>query len=122
MRVETYSIGVGFRARLNFGNDARVTRARTNFQTGTSNNELDFQELYAEYIVPLGTGLKVQFGKMNTLIGYEVINSAENVNFSRSFMFGLGQALHHDRAALHLHIQSVGDGLLRSRQRMGQYR
>ncbi len=82
----------GFRARLNFGSDARVTRARTNYQTGTSNNELDFQELYAEYIVPLGTGLKVQFGKMNTLIGYEVINSAENANFSRSFMFGLGQA------------------------------
>lgn len=82
----------GFRARLNFGADARVTRARTNFQTGTSNDELDFQELYAEYILPIGNGLKVQAGKMNTLIGYEVINSFENVNFSRSFMFGLGQA------------------------------
>jgi putative OmpL-like beta-barrel porin-2 len=82
----------GFRARLNFGADARVTRARTNFQTGTSNDELDFQELYAEYILPIGNGLKVQAGKINTLIGYEVINSFENVNFSRSFMFGLGQA------------------------------
>lgn len=82
----------GFRARLNFGSDARVTRARTNFQTGTSNDELDFQELYAEYILPVGNGLKIQFGKINTLIGYEVINSWENVNFSRSFMFGTGQA------------------------------
>ena len=82
----------GFRARLNFGSDARVTRARTNFQTGTTNDELDFQELYAEYILPVGNGLKVQFGKINTLIGYEVINSFENVNFSRSFMFGTGQA------------------------------
>jgi putative OmpL-like beta-barrel porin-2 len=82
----------GFRARLNFGSDARVTRARTNFQTGTSNDEMDFQELYAEYILPVGNGLKVQFGKINTLIGYEVINSFENVNFSRSFMFGTGQA------------------------------
>lgn len=82
----------GFRARLNFGLDARVTRARTNFQPGTSNNELDFQELYAEYILPVGNGLKVQAGKMNTLIGYEVINSFENPNFSRTFMFGLGQA------------------------------
>ncbi|MGQ0811551.1 MAG: outer membrane beta-barrel protein, partial [Nitrospiraceae bacterium] len=27
----------GFRARLNFGLDSRVTRARTNYQTGTSN-------------------------------------------------------------------------------------
>jgi hypothetical protein len=82
----------GFRARLNFGLDSRVTRARTNYQTGTSNDELDFQELYAEYILPIGNGLKVQFGKINTLIGYEVINSWENANFSRSFMFGTGQA------------------------------
>ena len=83
---------LGFRARLNFGLDARVTRARTNFAPGTSNNELDFQEVYGEYIVPVGNGLKVQAGKINTLIGYEVINSFENANFSRSFMFGLGQA------------------------------
>lgn len=82
----------GFRARLNFGADSRVTRARTNYQTGTSNDELDFQELYAEYILPVGNGLKIQAGKINTLIGYEVINGFENANFSRSFMFGLGQA------------------------------
>lgn len=82
----------GFRARLNFGSDARVSRARTNYQPGVASDEMDFQELYAEYILPVGSGLKVQFGKMNTLIGYEVINSWENPNFSRTFMFGLGQA------------------------------
>jgi hypothetical protein len=83
---------VGFRARLNFGTDARFSRARTNFQPGTDNNELDVQELYAEYIAPIGNGLKIQAGKMNTLIGYEVINAWENPNFSRSFMFGFSQA------------------------------
>lgn len=82
----------GFRARLNFGSDARVTRARTNYQPGVASAEMDFQELYAEYILPVGNGLKVQAGKINTLIGYEVINSWENPNFSRTFMFGLGQA------------------------------
>ena len=82
----------GFRARLNFGLDSRVTRARTNFQPGVASDEMDFQELYAEYIVPVGNGLKIQAGKINTLIGYEVINSWENPNFSRTFMFGLGQA------------------------------
>lgn len=82
----------GFRARLNFGLDARVSRARTNFQTGTSNNELDFQELYAQYIVPVGNGLDIKVGKINTLMGYEVISSPDNANFSRSFLFGLGQA------------------------------
>jgi hypothetical protein len=83
---------VGFRARLNFGAQSRFSRARTNFQPGTDNNELDFQELYGEYIAPIGNGLKIQAGKINTLIGYEGINSWENPNFSRTFMFGLSQA------------------------------
>jgi hypothetical protein len=83
---------VGFRARVNFGAQSRFSRARTNYQPGTDNNELDVQELYAEYIVPVGNGLKIQAGKINTLIGYEVINSWENPNFSRSFTFGLSQA------------------------------
>jgi len=83
---------VGFRARLNFGTDARFSRARTNFQPGNDNTELDMQEMYGEYIAPLGNGLRIQFGKINTLIGYEVINAWENPNFSRTMMFGLSQA------------------------------
>jgi putative OmpL-like beta-barrel porin-2 len=83
---------VGFRARLNFGLDARFSRARTNFQPGNDNTELDMQEMYAEYIAPIGNGLKIQAGKINTLIGYEVINAWENPNFSRTMMFGLSQA------------------------------
>lgn len=83
---------VGFRARLNFGLDARFSRARTNFQPGNDNTELDMQEMYGEYIAPIGNGLKIQFGKINTLIGYEVINAWENPNFSRTMMFGLSQA------------------------------
>jgi hypothetical protein len=83
---------IGFRARVNFGAQSRFSRARTNYQPGTDSNELDVHELYAEYIVPIGNGLKIQAGKINTLIGYEVINSWENPNFSRSFTFGLAQA------------------------------
>jgi hypothetical protein len=83
---------IGFRARVNFGAQSRFSRARTNYQPGTDNNELDVHELYGEYIAPIGNGLKIQFGKINTLIGLEVINSWENPNFSRSFTFGLAQA------------------------------
>jgi hypothetical protein len=82
----------GFRARMNFGAEARFSRARTNFRPGTDNTEMDTQEIYAEYIAPIGNGLKIQVGKINTLVGYEVINSFENPNFSRTFMFGLSQA------------------------------
>ena len=83
---------IGFRARLNFGAQSRFSRARTNYQPGTDSNELDIHELYAEYIAPIGNGLKIQVGKINTLIGLEVINSWENPNYSRSFTFGLAQA------------------------------
>ena len=82
---------VGFRARLNFGAQSRFSRARTNYQPGTDSTELDVHELYAEYIAPIGNGLKIQAGKINTLIGLEVINSWENPNFSRSFTFGLAK-------------------------------
>jgi hypothetical protein len=83
---------VGFRARVNYGAQSRFSRARTNYQPGTDNTELDVHELYGEYLVPVGNGLKIQFGKINTLIGLEVINSWENPNFSRSWTFGLAQA------------------------------
>jgi hypothetical protein len=83
---------VGFRARVNYGAQSRFSRARTNYQPGTDNTELDVHELYGEYIAPIGNGLKIQFGKINTLIGLEVINSWENPNFSRSWTFGLAQA------------------------------
>ena len=50
---------LGFRARIGFGADARFSRNRTNYQPGTNDQELDVQELYAEYIVPVGNGLKI---------------------------------------------------------------
>ena len=83
---------VGFRARLNFGSDARVSRARTNYLPGTDNNELDVQELYVEYIAPIGNGLLIQAGKINTALGYETFTSWENPNFSRTFNYNLAQA------------------------------
>jgi hypothetical protein len=83
---------IGFRARVNYGAQSRFSRARTNYQPGTDNTELDVHELYGEYIAPIGNGLKIQFGKINTLIGLEVINSWENPNWSRSWTFGLAQA------------------------------
>ena len=83
---------IGFRARVNWGAQSRFSRARTNYQPGTDNTELDVHELYAEYIAPIGNGLKIQFGKINTLIGLEVINSWENPTWSRSYTFGLAQA------------------------------
>ena len=72
----------GFRLKLNFGEDAKFTG-------GTGGDDFDFQEAYIQYM-PVDN-LTFQAGRMNTLIGYEVIESPLNPNFSRSFMFGMGE-------------------------------
>jgi hypothetical protein len=83
---------VGFRARLSYGAQARFSRARTNYQPGQDAAEFDPQEIYGEYLAPIGNGLKIQVGKIHTLVGLEQINGWDNYNISRTFMFGLSQA------------------------------
>jgi len=74
----------GFRIKLNYGEDAQLTG-------GSGTDDFDFQEAYVQYIAPIGNGLDLRIGRMNTLIGYEVIESPYNLNFSRSWLFGLGE-------------------------------
>ena len=75
----------GFRVKLNAGEDAKFTGGNTD------EDEFDFQEAYVQYIAPIENGVTFQAGRMNTLIGYEVIESPLNPNFSRSFLFGMGE-------------------------------
>ena len=75
----------GFRIKLNFGEDAEFTGG------SAGGDDVDFQEAYIQFIAPVGNGLDLRMGRMNTLIGYEVIESPYNPNFSRSWLFGFGQ-------------------------------
>lgn len=75
----------GFRVKFNAGRDS-------DFIGGTNLSPwADFQEFYFQYIAPVGTGLTVLLGQFNALIGYEAIESPHNANYSRSWLFGLGQ-------------------------------
>ncbi len=49
--------------------------------------KFDFQEMYLSATAPLGSGLTVKGGKFVTLLGYEVIESPNNLNFSRGYLF-----------------------------------
>jgi hypothetical protein len=57
--------------------------------------KFDLQEAYGSYKFPIGSGLTVKAGKFVTLLGYEVIESPLNLNFSRSFLFGFAIPLTH---------------------------
>ena len=47
----------------------------------------DLQEAYGSYKFPLGSGLTLKAGKFVTLLGYEVIEAPNNLNFSRGYLF-----------------------------------
>lgn len=79
------SDNAGFRIKLDFGEDSQFTGG------DDFSDEVDFQEVYAQFVAPVGTGLDLRMGRQNTLIGYEVIESPYNLNYSRSWMFSFGQ-------------------------------
>ncbi len=78
---------VGFKTELMFGTDAEVVGGVTT-GLGVTTNEVELQEGYVEYLAPVGNGLDVKVGKFATLNGAEVIESKDNWNISRSFLFG----------------------------------
>lgn len=73
-----------FRFDLGFGNDPRVYQA-FGFNDG---DNFDIQQAYVVLTAPVGNGLDFKIGKFVTPFGMEVIESAENNNFSRSLLFG----------------------------------
>ena len=75
----------GFRVKLDFGEDSQFTGG------SDFGDEVDFQEVYAQFVVPYQRGVDIRMGRQNTVIGFEVIESPYNPNFSRSWLFGLGE-------------------------------
>jgi len=55
----------------------------------------DLEEAYGSYKIPVGSGLTLKAGKFVTLLGYEVIESPNNLNFSRGFLFSFAIPLTH---------------------------
>jgi hypothetical protein len=76
---------LGFHVKFNAGRDSDFIGG-TNLSTWA-----DFQEFYVQYLAPVGRGLDVQAGQINSVVGYEVVESPRNANYSRSWLFGLGQ-------------------------------
>ena len=75
----------GFHVKFNAGRDSDFIGG-VNLSTWA-----DFQEFYVQYMAPVGHGLNLQAGQINSLVGYEVVESPRNANYSRSWLFGLGQ-------------------------------
>ncbi|MEK6577996.1 MAG: porin [Bdellovibrionota bacterium] len=86
LTVKKAGTQVGFRLDLNFGQTADYTHTvGTAFDTVTKN----IRQALITYSPSRIPGLTITAGKMVTHIGYEVIPTEDNWNYSRSFSFGL---------------------------------
>jgi hypothetical protein len=91
----------GFGLVVTGGQDAQKTHAIGIFRDKNdlfpfrNTTKVDLQEAYGSYRVPVGSGLTLKAGKFVTLLGYEVIESPNNLNFSRSFLFAFAIPLTH---------------------------
>lgn len=83
---EANEYGAGFRADLIYGEDARILAA-SDPGVGTGADGVYLEQAYVQFRAPVGNGLDFKFGKFVTLLGYEVIESPANLNFSRGLLF-----------------------------------
>jgi hypothetical protein len=96
----------GFGLVLTGGQDAQKNHAIGIFRDDNdafpfrNTAKVDLQEAYASYKFPLGSGLTLKAGKFVTLLGYEVIESPNNLNFSRSNLFAFSTPFTHVGALL----------------------
>ena len=76
----------GFRVDFEAGSAIPVKTQSIGFAIGTG---ADLQQAIVSYIAPVGSGLRLDFGKFITIHGTEVIEGYDgyNDNYSRSFLF-----------------------------------
>lgn len=91
-KLPTADERVGFRLDLDYG---PVTDTVHSFEPGSPDIFRNLQQGYLSYLAPVGTGLQIDVGKFVTQHGAEVIESKDNWNYSRSFMFALAIPYYH---------------------------
>ncbi len=84
--------------------------------------KLDLPEAYASFLVPVGNGLTLKAGKWATLIGYEGYESPKHLNFSRDFLYTLGNPIHAHGRPRQLSVRQVAHRHSGLHQRVGQRR
>ncbi len=104
------SAPVGFRTDLMFGDDAEVIHSTGlgNVVAGDNPTAFDLQQAYVAVRAPVGNGLDIKLGKFITLLGAEVINSPENWNYSRSYLFGFAIPFTHTGALATYSLGELG--------------
>jgi hypothetical protein len=83
---------LGFRVDLGLGEtvDRIISVSDSSRNDGTKH----VLQAYASYVAPIGSGLTVDFGKFFTPVGAEVVETKDNFNYSRGWLFAYGPYYH----------------------------
>jgi len=81
----------GYKVDLLFGPDANIFGTTS---TGGTTQDFAIKQAYVALRAPVGNGLDFKFGVFDTIIGYEVFESPNNPNYSRSYGWGLEPTTH----------------------------
>lgn len=86
------SWGAGYRVELWMGPDANTLATQSSVSTGAS--DFAVKNAYVDLKAPLGNGLDAKLGVWDTPIGYEVADSPNDPNFTRSYGFTMEPTTH----------------------------
>ena len=84
--------GAGYKADLIFGPDANSFSTQSSLATGKS--DFGVKQAYVALRAPVANGLNFKLGVWDTIIGYEVFESGNNPNFTRSYGWTLEPVTH----------------------------
>jgi hypothetical protein len=73
--------GAGYNATLLFGPDA----TGYNNSIGSSTSDFSLKDAYVDLHAPLGNGLDLKLGTFTEILGYEVYETGNNPNYTRSY-------------------------------------
>ena len=83
----------GYQVDLWFGPDANTLATQSTLATGGA-NDLAIRQAYVALRTPVGNGIDWKVGVFDTIIGYEVLGSPNNPNFTRSYGFTIEPTTH----------------------------
>ena len=76
----------GYKVDLLFGPDANVFATTS---SGVNTSDFGIKQAFIALRAPIGNGLDFKLGVWDTIIGYEVFESPNNPNYSRSYGWGI---------------------------------
>ncbi len=85
--LQKKALPVGFRIDVDFGTANDIVQGIAPYGTTPYSTLTNIQQAYVTGVIPVGNGLTADVGKFVTHMGYEVIESKDNWNYSRSLLF-----------------------------------